>query len=489
MTRNQLAAMLAGVLCLTCAAALAQQGGSTPQGDVLRGEGERLKGEGQFLRGAAWYELNSAKARDLDSKTAKTVYEWNREVYNDYKQDRADRLGYRKSVSKARQAQAKREMEEKEYRLRTSPTQDDVVRGDALNALLLDLFDPSISESQWRQAKVPLPEGLSIRALVFQFVPRMKLTTGQRTNAGLLAMGRLDAEGRWPIYLPENKLARERKEYEAAYHVIRDQCLKGKLSIESVDTLDKAIETLKVKAAKEVPTQRDYRQYAARFVEDMKSSARMFDAGSVSLAQEMIADMQGDRDAQTVGELLAFMRKYRLLFANSEQRPEDSDKYRQLYSLLKQQKTALGLPEPTKPSEAPAVAEATESPGASKASATPNDPFRVGSVWEGVRKYEKVKGPDSEGRDTLTITERKGEKFIGIVSHVGSPFSGFGPNKIEGTIVGGKVTLSETNPSMPRMLFRYEGRLEQNAFVYSVGGNGNRGVRRSGQGRLAPSGR
>ena len=39
----------------------------------------------------------------------------------------------------------------------TKPTADDIQSGDALNALLTDLSDPTISESTWRYAKVPLP--------------------------------------------------------------------------------------------------------------------------------------------------------------------------------------------------------------------------------------------------------------------------------------------------------------------------------------------
>ena len=68
-----------------------------------------------------------------------------------------------------RLADAKRRLAEREQRLRTKPTVDDVQSGDALNALLLDLSDPSISESTWRYAKVPLPESLSIPRLIFQF--------------------------------------------------------------------------------------------------------------------------------------------------------------------------------------------------------------------------------------------------------------------------------------------------------------------------------
>src|SRR5271157_1414396 len=48
--------------------------GSTVQGDIL-------PGQGQFLKGMAWYELNAARARELDVKTAREVDQWNREVY------------------------------------------------------------------------------------------------------------------------------------------------------------------------------------------------------------------------------------------------------------------------------------------------------------------------------------------------------------------------------------------------------------------------
>jgi hypothetical protein len=40
--------------------------GSTPQGDILRGQGH-------FLKGMAWYELNAARARELDIKTAREL--------------------------------------------------------------------------------------------------------------------------------------------------------------------------------------------------------------------------------------------------------------------------------------------------------------------------------------------------------------------------------------------------------------------------------
>lgn len=61
-------------------------------------------------------------------------------------------IQYKKGLTNAQQAAASRKMAEKEARVRTNPTDEDVVSGDALNALLIDLSDPTIGPSSWRAA-------------------------------------------------------------------------------------------------------------------------------------------------------------------------------------------------------------------------------------------------------------------------------------------------------------------------------------------------
>ena len=90
-----------------------------------------------------------------------------------------------------------------------------------------------------------------------------------------------------------------------------------------------------------VPTARNFRATAVQAVDALKKATGMFDASTIGFAQEMIADTHNHR-AQTVGELLAFMRKYRLLFASADKRPEDVEQYLQLYRLLRQQKDVFG---------------------------------------------------------------------------------------------------------------------------------------------------
>ena len=323
--------------------------GSTPQGDILRGQG-------QFLKGMAWYELNAARARELDVKTARELDQWNREVYEAYQRELAASAARRRSVRNERLADAKRRVAEREQRLRTRPTVEDIQGGDALNALLVDLSDPGLSESAWRYAKVPLPESLAIPRLIFQFAPRRGDKASQSLTRSLIALGRLDVEGRWTAYLAIDELARERLAYDRAYARVKAQSLEGKLTLGAILELDKAVEALDARARTAVPTARNFRAAAIQAVDGIKKAAGMFDASTIGFAQEMIADTHTHR-AQTVGELLAFMRKYRLLFAPADKRPEDAEQYLRLYRLLRQQKDLFGNATSAPPVEPPIAGE------------------------------------------------------------------------------------------------------------------------------------
>jgi uncharacterized protein (TIGR03067 family) len=312
---------------------------STVQGDILRGQG-------QFLKAMAWYELNAARARELDLKTAHELDQWNREVYEAYQRELAASAARRRSVRNERLADAKKRVAERERRLRTKPTVDDIQSGDALNALLLDLSDPSISESSWRYAKVPLPDSLSIPRLIFQFAARRGDRNSQSLTKSLIALGRLDIEGRWPAYLAIEELSRERRAYEKAYARAKTESLAGKLTLGTILEFDKAVDALDAKARAAVPTARNFRAAAVQAVDGMKKATGMFDASTIGFAQEMIADTHHHR-AQTVGELLAFMRKYRLMFAPADGTLGVAEEYGRLYRLMQQQKATLGLPAPT----------------------------------------------------------------------------------------------------------------------------------------------
>jgi uncharacterized protein (TIGR03067 family) len=310
--------------------------GSTPQGDILRGEGV-------FLRGKGLYEYYSAKGRRIDAGTEIMIRQWNMLVYDCYKRERARHIQYRKGQTVAQEAAARKRMAEKEERLRTSPTDEDVVSGEALNALLQDLSDPTINASAWRAASVTLPQAISIRSLFFRFAPRPGDKNAGTLSSNLIALGRLDPSRGWPIFIPQDKVGPECRAYEATHRTLLQQCEKDALKLEAVTTLDAALNALKARVSATVPVERNFRTTAVKYVTDMQAATKIFDASTIDFVQEMIRDTH-DYNPETVAELLAFLRKYRLFFASAEGRPEDGDVYRALFRLLREQKEKLGLP-------------------------------------------------------------------------------------------------------------------------------------------------
>ena len=164
-------------------------------------------------------------------------------------------------------------------------------------------------------------------------------------SRGVIALRGSTSKGGGPRTYPWNALASERMPSEAAYGKVRDQSLSGRLDIDTVLRMDGKVEALKNKVSKAVPPERGYRAAAVRFVQELKKALTgMFDAETVDFAREMISDTQR-HDAHTVAELLAFMRKYRLMVAPADGTPGVAEKYGHLYE---PHATAEGGPWPTK---------------------------------------------------------------------------------------------------------------------------------------------
>ncbi len=360
-------------------------------------DGDQARGMGVFLQGAAWYELNAAKANELNTRAMIGLEKWNQQVYAAYQQEQASRIAQQRNLTKAQAEKAARDRAAREEQLRTSPTSDQVVKGEALNALLIDLSDPKITETSWRLAKVDLPPGVGIKPLVFRFAPKPGAKGNQELSRGVIALARLDTEGRWPGVLEGKALAPERLNYEAAYRAVRDESLAGKLSLDSILRMDGAIEALKAKAKTSVPTERGFRDVAIRFVGDLAQATSFFDADTMDYAREIINDTQR-HEAGTVGELLAFMRKYRLMFASAEKSPNGGEMYRTLYGLMGKQKEKLGMRDvvATRPVKG-----------------RPTDKFVPGSAWGGTGVVTNDRGSRREYGVTFTITEVEGKSFKG----------------------------------------------------------------------------
>jgi formylglycine-generating enzyme required for sulfatase activity len=318
----------------------------TARGDILRARGD-------FLQGAGLYRLYSAEGRSIDADTAIKLDRWNREVYDAYVRARAAHIAYGRNLTSAAAAKAQRALAERETRYRIDPTDVDIVSGEALNALLVDLSNPSIPTASWASNGVPLVEGASIHTLSFRFAPRVG-DNASLLKDNLIALGRLDSSRGWPTFLPPEYVGRECKIYEDAHRAVLAQCQKGQLKLPTVLALDHSLDLLQSKVAQAVPEARGFRAAAVRYVKDMKAATKVFDATTIDFVQEMIRDAH-DYQPQTVAELLGFMRKYRLLFASAENRPDDGEMYRIVYDLLRKQKEQLGRKNGAGPAQTAAI--------------------------------------------------------------------------------------------------------------------------------------
>jgi hypothetical protein len=306
--------------------------GSTVEGDILRGQGA-------FLQGAGWYNLRTAQANSVN---VDATIRWKQDLRR-IQRERDVKEAQKKYEKSRNVEQLRQQIAQREQELRTNPSPNDVQSGAALNALVYDLTDPDITSYRWSSSSIALPTGTSVKELIFSFTPHSISTqTSAALSRGVIALSRLDIKEKWPVLLKKEELAKERKDYEDAYIRVRDKVLRGDYAVEEILALDTAINNLKQKVAMEIPLERGFRTEAMKFVDDLRDATRMFDASSVDYAREILTETQ-DHDAATVQELVEFMSKYRLQFANSDRSPAARVLYGQIYETLRKQADALSI--------------------------------------------------------------------------------------------------------------------------------------------------
>lgn len=301
-----------------------------------------INAEGSFLRGLGSYNLNTARA---DSINTDTVIRWKEDLRR-IENERRDLQARKLAGKKIKIEEAKEQLRQQEIKLRLDPSPDDIRSGQALNALLFDLTDPDIKSDDWASKIVKLPDGASVKNLIFRFTPSGSSSNASKAlSKGVIALSMLDIEGKWPTAMKQKELDAERRSYETAYASLRNQLQTDTFNVKSLEQLDNSLRALKAKVATAVTKERGYRDEALKFVDDLTNATRFFDAATIDYAKEILVDTQ-DHDATTVGELVGFMLKYRLQFASAERSATGRVLYGQLYEAMQQQIKSLGIKPP-----------------------------------------------------------------------------------------------------------------------------------------------
>ncbi len=319
-----------GVLWSQEAAAQRRGGVGTAQGDILRGQAA-------YMVGAGWYNLNTARANNINVDTWKKHNMEVQRLYRSYLQERYSHSQGRKKLTEGVEAAWQKKFEEDQRRWRESPTTDDISSGNALNIMASDLADPTIAPTSWGSAEVKLPIELSLNSLAFKIADKKTASIFQST----VAMDRLLIAEGWPIWLRRPELKREQAAYEQAVKTVVDKCrTETPLEASDVDKLRSSVVTLQQRVPEVVPGRDNQRARAIEYVSQLDGATRIF--AEQTYAERLIKDVS-EHKAESVAELLGFMRYHRLLFADPGKSPDAIQRYEGLYQLLREQKAKLGI--------------------------------------------------------------------------------------------------------------------------------------------------
>jgi hypothetical protein len=282
--------------------------GSTPQGDFARGAGV-------FNMGAGLYNYYTATAASINADTWMRLNEY---VFQSIRAGAARHARHLEElILKNREHYDKRLKQ-----LLNSPEHADVERGSALNILYDRLIDPQ-NESALRLAPVHLSAD-QVRGIPFFFAQ----------HAATISLQRLTARGQWPVGLRGEAFAVDRRAYERAVDNALELQLEGKLKLEAIQAVERAVDELFRTLDRQLTPSRDtvYME-AKKHLERLQATAELFKFKDVEPILGEIDKFSGT----TVFDLIKFMERNNLRFGVAEERGDERDLYTKLYTSLRQQ--------------------------------------------------------------------------------------------------------------------------------------------------------
>ncbi len=284
-------------------------GGSTPQGDYLRGLGIAASGLGSFNR-------DTAVANSINADTSIRLDDYIRRVTT---QDRA----YSARIDRDRREKHKANHEAIRRRIREHPEQLDLMTGKALNDVLGQLNDPAIHESSFRSAPVTLPVAM-IRRIPFSLDEKGVVFSMRRLTA--------KGKGKWPVAFQGDRFAPERKEFERAIEEALEHMIDKNMPIEVIKAYEAAVWGLTNKL------EREYGRSTDRPYQEVKDRIREMEKATLLLKTHKIQPVMADLDryaGTTVNDLRLFMNAHNLRFALAES-ADERQMYPELHAALVQ---------------------------------------------------------------------------------------------------------------------------------------------------------
>jgi hypothetical protein len=175
-------------------------GSSTYGGDVARGMGVFAAGVGQ-------YNVDTAQATAINAQTAATMNEYLYESFQIARQNYYKKVAAKKQLDNAAVAELER-------RHLYEPSEADIVSGDALNAILHQFANPTLSSQVIDSAGGDLSlSGAEIKQIPLKFA----------SDGVVISLNRLAARDQWPVALNAPEYMPLREQYNQLVQQVRDR--------------------------------------------------------------------------------------------------------------------------------------------------------------------------------------------------------------------------------------------------------------------------
>ncbi len=278
-------------------------------------------GLGTWVGGAS---VDGALANRINTRNVIWVNEYIRGLVNQENRGNARS----RALIRQRHAKARRAML---ARIHDSPELVDLMKGDALNAIMLDLTNPKVDNYSLSEPQVPLSPDV-VRSIPFRL--------GEKGET--FSLNRLSLKGRWVVAFQDPRFVVLKRAYEHAVEDALDLAIDGKMNQGALDAIDRAVTELEDKMVHTPylldPSNQRQSAEARIQINQIRTTTRLFQTHKIQMVLAEITDYFGT----SVGELAALMRKHSLGFAPAEN-PDERDLYPRLYTALDLQRSKAGL--------------------------------------------------------------------------------------------------------------------------------------------------
>jgi hypothetical protein len=295
-------------------------GGSTPEGDYLRGVGIADWGMGL-------YNLNTAQANSINTDTEIRWYEYLAAVAKEQTREYVAR-------KLAEASKLKEYYKQHREQVLNSPEARDVLTGDALNRVLEELMNANLGESVFRSERMKV----SIPVDVVRHIPFKLAEKGEQFSMDRIT---LKGKGTWTVALQDKKFDYVKKMYALALDKALEQAIDGKMQDAAIDELDARADDLFQRLNEVGPPRTDIRYIEAQQrLRELKDTVRHLKITKIERAIGEIDKYSGT----TVNDLKEFMRSHNLRFAAAKT-PEERSRFPELYASLREQLNKVKVPD------------------------------------------------------------------------------------------------------------------------------------------------